>query len=183
MVLTLQSMSMTFTFIVGPDLPLIVELKNQLAAKFKTTDLGTTSHYLGIEVLHKGNTTTVTQTLYIDQLLATHQMSNCNPAYTPMVEGLCLAPAGEDYVPDSKDVSAYQRFTGSIQWLAYQTRPDILQTVAKLSQHNIKPTEQCWTAVTRLYAISKGPGLAAFAMVMDIRIVLGQTTCTIEGLQ
>lgn len=54
--------------IVGPDLPLIVELKNQLAAKFKTTDLGPTAHYLGVEVLHKGNTITVTQTVYIDQL-------------------------------------------------------------------------------------------------------------------
>lgn len=54
--------------IVGPDLPLIVELKKQLAAKFKTTDLGPTSHYLGVEVLHKGNTITVTQTVYIDQL-------------------------------------------------------------------------------------------------------------------
>lgn len=70
-----------------------------------------------------------------------------------------------------------------MQWLACQTCPDILQTVAKLSQHNIKPTDQCWTA------ISKGPRLAAFTIVtailflMDIWIVLGQTFCTVEGLQ
>ncbi len=58
--------------IVGPDLPLIVELKKQLAAKFKTTDLGPTSHYLGMEVLYKDHTITVTQTVYIDQLPAAH---------------------------------------------------------------------------------------------------------------
>lgn len=90
-------------------------MKNQLAAKFKTMDLGPTSHYLRMEVLHKGNTITATQTVYIDKLLAAHQMSNCNPVYKPMVEGLCPVPAGEYYVPDPKDISAYQRFTGSIQ--------------------------------------------------------------------
>ncbi len=51
---------------------------------------------------------------------------------------------------NSKEISAYQRFTGTIQWLECQTRPDNLQTVAKLSQHNIKPTDRCWAAVTRL---------------------------------
>ena len=142
--------------IVGPDLPLIITLKRELAAKFKTTDLGPTSHYLGMEVVRKKNTIIVTQTVYIDQLLAGHQMSNCNPAHTPMVEGLSLVPAPEEYSPNPKDVSAYKRFTGSIQWLACQTRPDILQTVAKLSQHNVKPTEQCWAAVTRLLRYLKG---------------------------
>lgn len=78
--------------IVGPDLPLIVSLKKELAAKFKTTDLGPTSHYLGMEVLRKGNSIIVTQSVYINQLLAAHQTSNCNPVYAPIVEGLSLIP-------------------------------------------------------------------------------------------
>lgn len=61
------------------------------------TDFGPTSHYLGMEVMRNNNTITVTQTVYIDQLLAAHQMSNCNTATTPMVEGLCLAPVSDDY--------------------------------------------------------------------------------------
>lgn len=89
--------------IVGPDLPLIVSLKKELAAKFKTTDLGPTSHCLGMEVLRRGNSIIVTQTVYISQLLAAHQMSNCNPVYAPIVEGLSLVPALEEYLPDSKD--------------------------------------------------------------------------------
>ena len=40
-----------------------------------------------------------------------------------MVEGTNLAPAFDDYLPDAKDVSAYKRFTGSVQWLACQTPP------------------------------------------------------------
>lgn len=49
--------------IVGPDLFLINELKMQLASKFKTIDLGPTSHYLGMEVSRGDNIITVTQTV------------------------------------------------------------------------------------------------------------------------
>lgn len=105
-------------YIVGPDLSLIVWLKKELVTKFKITDLGPTSHYLGIEVLRKEDTITVTQTVYINQFLAAHQISNCNLAYTPMVEGLSLISALEEYLSDPKDIFAYKHFTGSIQWLA-----------------------------------------------------------------
>ncbi len=135
---------------VRPDLSLIVELKKQPVAKFKRTDLGPTFHYLGMEVLHKNHTITVVQTVHIDQLFTAFQMPDCNPAYTPMGEGSCLASASDNYVPNLKEISAYQRFTGSIQWMECQTRPEILQTVIKPSQHNIKQTDQCWTAVTHL---------------------------------
>lgn len=62
--------------IVGPKLSLIKKLKAQLASKFKTTDLGPTAYYLGMEVFQKDDAIIVTQTVYIDQLLDTHQISN-----------------------------------------------------------------------------------------------------------
>ena len=142
--------------IVGPDLKLINRLKTDLASRFKMTDFGSTSHYLGMEVMQNKNTITVTQTMYIDQLLAVRQMSNCNTATTPMVERLCLTPAFDDFQPLSTDVTAYKRFTGSIQWLGCQTRLDIIQAVAKLSKSNVKPTDQCWTAVVHLLRYLKG---------------------------
>ena len=98
----------------------------------------------------------MTHTVYINQLLATHQMSNCNTATTPMVEGLCLAPAPDDFETLPADVTAYKRFTENIQWLACQTRPDIIQAVAKLNKHNVKLTDQCWTAVVHLLRYLKG---------------------------
>ena len=72
--------------IVGPDLKLIEKLKADLASRFKMTDLGPTAHYLGMEVTRTDTSITVTQTVYIDQLLASHQMSNCNSASTPMIK-------------------------------------------------------------------------------------------------
>ena len=142
--------------IVGPNLDRINCLKIDLTSWFKMTNLGLTSHYLGMEVLRDNDTITITQTMYIDQLLAAHQMSSCNTALTPIVEGLCLAPAFEDFKLLPTDVTAYKCFTGSIHWLAYQTRPDIIQTIAKLSKYNIKPTNQCLTAVVHLLRYLKG---------------------------
>lgn len=64
--------------IISPNLPLINGLKMQLASKFKTTDLGPISHYLGMKVFRGDNTSTITQTVYINQLLNAYQMSDCN---------------------------------------------------------------------------------------------------------
>ncbi len=86
---------------------------------------------------------TITQKTYVEKIPQSHQMSDCNPSITPMIEGLSLQLAPSDFIPDSADVTAYKRFTGSAQWLACQTRPDIIQTIAKLNQHNVKPTEEC----------------------------------------
>ena len=129
--------------IIGPDLSFINELKMQLASKFKTIDLCSTSYYLGIEVSQGDDTITVTQMVYINQLLNAYKMSNCNPSSIPMVQNINLAPASNDYLPNIKDISAYKQFTGSVQWLAYQICPNIIQTISKLSQHNMKPIDQC----------------------------------------
>ena len=101
-------------YIVRPDLPLIVKLKNKLIIKFKTTNLGPTSHYLRMEVLHNNHTITVIQIVYINQLLVVYQILDCNPAYISIIEGLCLASALDNYVPYPKNICAYQKFTRSI---------------------------------------------------------------------
>lgn len=117
--------------IFGLDLQLINRLKTDLASRFKMTDLGPTSHYLGMEVMKKDNTITVTQTVYIDQLLAAHQISNCNTASTLMVEGLCLTPASENFEPLPADVTTYKRFTEVYSGL--HVRPGL--TLFKLLQN------------------------------------------------
>lgn len=90
------------------------------------------------------------QTIYINQLLNTHQMSNCNFSSILIVKSTNLAFASNDYLPDAKDVSAYKRFTRNIQWLACKTHFDIISTVSKLSHHNIKPINQWWNIVMHL---------------------------------
>lgn len=73
-----------------------------------------------------------------------------------MVKGLYLLPGAEELISHNTNATAYKRFTVSVQWLACQTRPDIIQAVAKLSKHNAKPTDLCWTAVVHLLRYLKG---------------------------
>ena len=122
-------------------LSLIFKLKAQLASKFKTTNLDLTPHYLGIEISWKNDVSTVTQTIYIDQLLNTYQIRNCNPESAPIVERLRLASVYDDFSPGPKYDSDYKPFTRIVQWLACQTWPDIIQTVSRLSQDKMKATD------------------------------------------
>lgn len=100
--------------IVGLDLLLIIKFNNKLVAKFKIIDLESTFHHLEMKVSHNNYTITVTQTVYINQLFAVDRIPNCNLPYTPMIEGLCLVPAPDNYISNLKEISAYQRFTESI---------------------------------------------------------------------
>ena len=55
-----------------------------------------------------------------------------------------------------KKKKKYQKFTRSAQWLACQTRPNIIQPISKLSQHNVKPIEEYWKVVVHLLRYLKG---------------------------
>lgn len=68
-------------------------------------------------------------------------MSNCNSSPSPMVEGLNQKTERPDFISDAADITSYKKFTESVQWLACQTLPDIIQMIAKLSQKNVKPLE------------------------------------------
>ena len=142
--------------IIRPDLSIIENLKTSLSQRFKMTDLGPILHYLGMEVNIFEGEVIITQKIYVEKIFDSHQMSNCKPSPTPMVEGLNLKPGGPDFTPNPADVAVYKKFTESVQWLACQTWPDIIQTVAKLSQHNVKSTEECWKAVIHLLKYLNG---------------------------
>lgn len=77
--------------------------------------MGPASHYLSIEISQKDDTIIVMQTIYINQLLNSHWISNCNPFSTPIVESTSLAPTFDNYLLDIKDISAYKQFTRSVQ--------------------------------------------------------------------
>ena len=54
------------------------------------------------------------QKVYIDQLLNAYQMSNCNLSSIPIGEGTNLVPIFDDYLPNTKDISTYKEFIGSV---------------------------------------------------------------------
>lgn len=53
--------------------------------------------------------------IYIDQLLASHQISNCNATSISMVEGLSLLSAAEGFTLYDINITTYKCFTRSLQ--------------------------------------------------------------------
>lgn len=112
--------------IIGPNLDFINHLKSDLTSHFKMINFGLTFYYFRKKFTQNNDTIIVEQIVYINQLLASHQISNYNTATISKVEGLCLVSTSNDFKLLLKNIITYTHFTKSIQWLEYQTQPNII---------------------------------------------------------
>ena len=70
----------------------IQAFKTQIAMRYKVTDLGEVSHFLGLHITRDclKKTLTIDQTHYIQRMLTQFDMSQCHPVYTPFTVGTRL---------------------------------------------------------------------------------------------
>jgi hypothetical protein len=72
----------------------VTAFKEEMKAAFQMSDLGLLSFYLGIEV-HQGNSgITLRQTAYAKRVVELDELTDRNPALTPMEERLKLSRDG-----------------------------------------------------------------------------------------
>lgn len=128
-------------FIFGKDTPKVQQLQYELKSRFRMTDLGEVSHYLGIEVDVNSDKSVITlqQTTYLKKVLSRFNMLNSTPISTPMDPG-----AGNTIMPsedqaDKETITWYQSVVGSLMWPAMHTRPDIAYAVGVLSRYCSNP--------------------------------------------
>ena len=120
----------------------ISEVKTQIAAHYKTTDLGEINHFLGIHITrdHLKKTLYIDQMHYIKRMLTRYDMEQCLPMYTPFAASTILA-ANREPESDTALTSRYQQIVSSLMYVMLGSRPDICFAVNKLSQYGLKPTE------------------------------------------
>jgi len=119
--------------ITGDDVEHISLVKQQLGEHFPMSDLGPLSYFLGIEVKQCANGYYISQTKYIQDLIA---RSGNRTTATPMDLHLQLRPTDGIPLPDP---SRYRHLVGSLVYLTI-TRPDIAHAVHILSQFVSAPT-------------------------------------------
>ena len=68
----------------------IQNFKKDMNVKFKMSDLGLLSYYLGIEVNQQNTGITLKQEAYAKSILAKTRMLDCNPTKSPMEHKLKL---------------------------------------------------------------------------------------------
>ena len=82
------------------------------------SDLGPLSFYLGIEVHQDDSEITLRQTAYAKCVVELAGLTDCNPALTPMEEGLKLS---RDSTAEEVDATQYRHLVGSLRYLAPHT--------------------------------------------------------------
>jgi hypothetical protein len=79
-------------------------------------------------------------------------MTDAHPTRTPLDVSTII-----DDKPDPNiNIKEYQRGTGSLQYLATKTQPDICHAACLLAKHNASLTRKCWTALMHVLKYLKG---------------------------
>jgi heterodisulfide reductase subunit B len=120
--------------------------------KFKMSDLGLLSYYLGIEVKQNAEGITLSQPAYGMKILESVGMKNCNPCAIPMEVRLKLSKKENEEIVDP---TAYRSIIGRLRYLV-NTRPDLTYAVGVVSRHMEAPSKEHWTAVKRILRYLKG---------------------------
>ncbi|XP_021623921.1 uncharacterized mitochondrial protein AtMg00810-like [Manihot esculenta] len=136
----------------GNSIDAINKCKLALDSKFTIKDLEPMKYFLGLEVARSTQTTILSQTKYISDVLKDAGMFYCKPASCPLPQGLHLSPySGE--ILDEPDM--YQRLLGRLLYINL-TRPNICYAVQHLSQFMSMPRKPHWEAALHVLRYLKG---------------------------
>uniref|UniRef100_A0ACD5UNA0 Uncharacterized protein n=2 Tax=Avena sativa TaxID=4498 RepID=A0ACD5UNA0_AVESA len=124
----------------------IVSFKHEMCERFKMTDLGLLTLYLGIEVSQAPGEITLKQSAFAAKLLEKAGMADCNRVHVPMEPRLKLS---KESTNPPADITLYRSIIGSLRYLVH-TRPDISFSVGMLSRFMEAPTSEHLSAVKHL---------------------------------
>lgn len=109
----------------------------EMVTRFRMSNLGALSYYLGIEVKQGKETVTLGQRAYALKLLERAGMAGCKPMATPMEERVKLL---KHSMTVKVDATCYRSIVGGLRWLTH-TRPDISFAVGYVSHFLEDPRE------------------------------------------
>jgi hypothetical protein len=132
--------------VVGGCDQVICRFKKQMQAKFKMSDLGPLSFYLGIEVHQDRGKITLRQTAYVARIVEKAGQKGCNPCVTRMEPRLKLS---RDSTTPAVDGTWYKSLVGSSRYLV-NTRSDLAFSDGYVSRFMERPTEEHLAIVKRI---------------------------------
>lgn len=132
--------------IFSQNLDQVVQLKKQLMHRFRMTDMGEISNYLGIAVKYnrEARKMTLNQSDYIQSLAKKYRTDQMRTFRTPMEKNLNLP---YDVTPDDF-ISDYRRLIGSLLFVGSGTRLDVAFAINYLSRF-----QKCATGTHFKYAL------------------------------
>lgn len=131
------------------------KVKKALAARYKMTDMGLLSWYLGMKITQQPSVITLSQESYIEATLEKFGMAECKSASTPMLEGSQQQESKSDEL-DTEGAKQYRSLLGCLMYISICTRPDISFAVNRLARFVSHPTAELWTAAKRILRYLQG---------------------------
>ena len=146
--------------------------RKELLSRWEISDLGPAKFALGIAITRDTSSKTValSQSAFIDRILAHFGQTDSHPCDTPIVPGLKLQRP-ENISPIDPKILAwmertpYRELVGSLNYLAVATRPDISFAVGHLASFLDCYREEHWSAAIRVLRYIKG--------THDLSLILG----------
>lgn len=141
-----------------------------LCKEFQMSKTERASEFLGIRMHFESNCLYLDQKLYIVKLLDKFKMSDCKIALTPIEP----KSTPTDFQKGNVFNGPYRELVGSLLYLAYVSRPDILFAVNCLSQLQENPTDIAWCALKRILRYLKN--------TLDIKLVYKKSDLEMSDL-
>ncbi|MBW0546946.1 hypothetical protein O181_086661, partial [Austropuccinia psidii MF-1] len=131
--------------------------KRDMKCKFDVKDIGEADLILGIKLNRVNGGLILSQTHYVESVLALYGMSECRPVATPMVPNSHLEEGSLKECSEFKAlVTSYRSTMGTLSYLSVATRPDISFAVSSLSQFLENPGIGHWNAFLHVLSYLKG---------------------------
>ena len=139
----------------------VKEMKEFLSKKYDMKDLGKIRIFLNCEIIrnYEEGTVALCQKLYIINLLAKFNMTDCNPVLTPVEVGFDVPELyTERTVEEAKEMEKvpYREAVGSLVYAMTYTRYDIAFAVSIVSKFMQTPKPIHWSMVKRIFRYLKG---------------------------
>ena len=169
--------------LVGPKKSEIEKVKQSLNKRFKMTDLGPCSYYLGMSVRRDlvNWALFLGQRAYLDKVIRDFGMAECKPVSLPMDPNIKLQAMPADYEPPPADLHWYASCVGSLMYAMLGTRPDIAFAVSTLSRYMAKPGPEHITAAKQVLRYLKGSINLELTFRGDLRSLIGYTDADWAG--
>ena len=133
-------------------------IKSEIDKRFGIKDLGPLKTFVGIQFErdHLAREIWIHQEMYIDSLLAEHDLTSCNAVVTPLDPSFPLGREEATYPMIDNLTHAFQHLIGSLLFLQLCSRPDISFAVLLLSQFCSAPLPRHYAVARRVLRYLKG---------------------------
>ena len=161
---------------IGSRIGAIKQVKKALSQRFRLTDLGLCSFYLGMTVTRdrQNRTIKLSQQSYLEKILEDFDMTGCKLVATPM-EFTKPEAAPETYEASKEQEHWYQSAVGSLMYAMLGTRPDIAYAVSVVSRYASNPTEAHKKMVKRIFRYLRGTTSLNLVYKGDLDALIGYT--------